>query len=130
MNRNLGAAMIGIGLLVASSAQAHAQDSNDTTYAPPRLSPYLNLGVSSSGLSTYPTLVRPLIDDQEAIARQSAEIERLQRQLRSGKTPQKRPGTSREAKIGATNANRFMNYSHYFVPTARETDPRAVTRPW
>jgi hypothetical protein len=70
-----------------------------------------------------------MIDDQEAIARQSAEIDRLQRQLR-GSDAQKRSAGGRDSRPGTSASGRFMNYSHYYVRTPREGETRVSARSW
>lgn len=130
MLKPLSASVLACALCATMGATVCGQDYGSTGYDPPRLSPYLNLGVTTNGLSNYPTLVRPLIDDQEAIARQSAEIDRLHRQLRGGRDGQKRASNSRDTKGTASSAGRFMNYSHYFVPAARDLEARTSTRAW
>ena len=127
--RNRAILIIGFGTLLTSisTATLNAQDPTTQVYASPRVSPYLNLGVSSSGLSTYPTLVRPMIDDQQAIARQSAEIDRLQRQVRGGRDVQARTAKPADARAAASSG-RFMNFSHYYLSSSRETEVRPVRR--
>jgi hypothetical protein len=81
-------------------------------YGTPTVSPYLNLGTTPDGISNYQSLVRPLIDEQEAVARQSAALQRLQRQVRGPREASRGPAT--EPKSRANSPGRFMYYSHYF----------------
>src|SRR4051812_42151898 len=70
----------------------------------PTVSPYLNLLQSNSqGLSNYQTLVKPMIDQQNAIQRQGNSIQRLQQQV----SPGSGPGGAR----GTGHTTRFQNYS-------------------
>lgn len=68
------------------------------------VSPYLNLGTTSSGVSNYQTLVRPLIEEREALRRQWAALEQINQDLRGKSAPPLRQ----------PNAGHFMHYSHYF----------------
>lgn len=84
-------------------------------YAPaesrPTVSPYLNLGVTPSGLSNYQSLVRPLIEERDSLNRQRAELEQLNRQVRHGRVAE--PGRlGNGARLGSSV--RFLHYSHYF----------------
>jgi hypothetical protein len=81
----------------------------------PAVSPYLNLGINANGMSNYQTLVRPLIAEREAIERQSAALDRINRQIQGAAAT----GDWREVeKISRSarpqNGVRFMHYSHYF----------------
>ena len=128
MLKSFRVGLVACGVLIAMSETVFSQESATTPYTSPRVSPYLNLGVNASGLSTYPTLVRPMIDDQDAIARQSAEIDRLERQLRSGRGAQNRGAASRDSKGTGGGPARFMNYSHYFSAGARDSELRTANR--
>ena len=72
--------------------------------ARPTVSPYLNLGTTSSGVSNYQTLVRPLIEEREALRRQWAALEQINQDLRGKSAPPLRQ----------PNAGHFMHYSHYY----------------
>jgi hypothetical protein len=83
--------------------------------ARPPVSPYLNLGDNANGITTYQTLVRPLIAEREAIERQSDALDRLNRQLQGAAAT----GDWREVEKISRRARpqrgvRFMDYSHYF----------------
>jgi len=78
------------------------------------VSPYLNLGVNSNGLSNYSSLVRPLLNQRERLARQTLTRQRLSaspRNLRDGHLARDAPP---EEETGPRVSGRFMNYSHYF----------------
>ncbi len=80
----------------------------------PTVSPYLTLGVNSNGLSNYQTLVRPLLNQREAMTRQVSNAQKVQQQSRE--TSQGRLAEEMEPRDsrGRGAAGRFMNYSHYF----------------
>lgn len=84
-------------------------------YSRPPVSPYVNLGVNANGLSNYQTLVRPLVEEREAIERQGAALDRLNQRMRgAGAT-----GDWRDLEEAAQGARRqtgvrFMHYSHYY----------------
>jgi hypothetical protein len=115
-------------MLWAAATAARAQGPSTANFAAPSVSPYLNLGVTATGMSNYSTLVRPMLDDQEALVQQGAEIQRLQRQLRGGDAPRRSGSAVRDAKAGASNSGRFMYFSHYFVPGGGVADDRAGGR--
>jgi hypothetical protein len=83
------------------------------SYSNPPVSPYVNLGVNSNGISNYQTFVRPLIEERRAIEQQSAAIEQLNERTRpaaSGRTRREIAGRGPDYRP----AVRFMDYSHYF----------------
>ena len=77
----------------------------------PTVSPYLNLGVNSNGLSNYQTLVRPLLNQREAMARQTTTAEKRGPQSRDGRLVQ---GAEPRDPNERSGGGRFMNYSHYY----------------
>ena len=82
---------------------------------PPTVSPYLNLlGPNQAVVTSYQTLVRPMIDERDAMARQSANIQQIQQQRRSQATGKQPPQNER-----TMQAARFLNYSHYYGETRR-----------
>jgi hypothetical protein len=83
---------------------------NSPTYTPPAVSPYLNLGVNANGLSNYQTLVKPMMDEQDSLQRQSANLQKLQRQVRDSQGRRDSSGNN----DGRQPQSRFMNYSHYY----------------
>lgn len=81
----------------------------------PTVSPYLNLLNNNNQFSTvtsYQSLVKPLIDQQSAINRQGNSLQQLQQQVNS----QRAPGGAGGRATGHTTY--FMNYSHFY-PTKR-----------
>ena len=86
----------------------------------PSISPYLGLDMleSSGGLPNYYTRVLPQIEQQAANQAQSAELRRLQQQVRLANAP----GTisnNRNGGVPTTGySSQFMNNGGYF-PTAR-----------
>ncbi len=81
----------------------------------PTVSPYLNLLNNNNQLNSVPnyqSLVRPLVDQQDAIRRQGNSLQRLQSQVNSTFSPTA-SGSGRG--ISATgHTSYFMNNSHYF----------------
>ena len=92
-------------------AQGFAAGRSDSPYGP-TTSPYLNLLQNNdpfNQVSSYNTLVRPLVEQNNAIQRQSNTINRLQQQVGSG------VGAGGTRSTGTTgHASYFMNYSHFF----------------
>lgn len=91
--------------LAAKSAYA-------ATESRPTVSPYLNLGTSTNGLSNYQTLVRPLIEEREVLNRQWAELERLNSRVTGAPLPRQPNRLGNGGRAGT--AVRYMHYSHYF----------------
>ena len=92
-----------------------ARPYSTAAYSKLPVSPYVNLGFNANGLSNYQTLVRPLIEEREALGRQSAALERLNQQMRGVRTAGFRhdvEGTAQPAR--RRSGVRFMYYSHYF----------------
>jgi hypothetical protein len=84
-------------------------------YGNPAVSPYLNLGVNQNGLSNYQTLVKPMIDEREALSRQAINIQKLQQQIKQTQDANKRVDRKRgDGSSSAQPTARFMHYSHYF----------------
>jgi hypothetical protein len=84
---------------------------SDSPYGP-TTSPYLNLLQNNNPLnqvSSYNTLVRPLVDQGNAINRQGASLNRLQQQANSG------VGAGGSRSGGTTgHGSHFMYYSHFY----------------
>jgi hypothetical protein len=97
-----------VALAAFSAQQAHAQRYQGSSDNPigPTVSPYLNLLSSDSfGITNYQSLVRPLVQQGNAINRQGGAINRLQQQM----------SAPRGGYGGATgHATFFMNYSHFY----------------
>jgi hypothetical protein len=69
----------------------------------PTVSPYLNLlNINSQGFSSYQTMVKPIVDQQNALQRQGSAIQRLQNQAGGGGR-------------ATGHATYFMNYSHFYT---------------
>lgn len=94
--------------------QQNVQPYFSASYASPPVSPYVNLGFNSNGVSNYQTLVRPLIDDRAALWRQSVELEQLNQQVRGVGGGNRRDVGAARSRTGAQSGVRFMHYSHYF----------------
>ena len=97
-------------LLGAEVAQAQYTGRADSPYGP-TTSPYLNLLQNNNQfnpVSTYNTLVKPIVDQNNAINRQGASLNRLQGQVNSGLPT----GTTGRGSTG--HASYFMNYSHFY----------------
>jgi hypothetical protein len=78
----------------------------------PVVSPFLNLGYNTNGLSNYQSLVKPMIDERSDLMRQSANLQQLQRQVRNGQGVE--DPTSRGRGARSQGAVRFMHYSHFY----------------
>ena len=75
----------------------------------PTVSPYLNLlNNPNAGVTSYQTLVRPMIDERDAIARQAVSVGQLQQQQRRQSSGKRSPLDDR------VQAARFLNFSHYY----------------
>lgn len=104
--------------LLTTSVSVAQQPRRDAYFADPAVaptvSPYLNLGVNGEGNSNYQSLVRPLLEQRAALARQAIATDRDQRQ--QGRFGSDNAGTgSRHKDVrSGQSARRFMNYSHYF----------------
>lgn len=115
-----------VALIVLSSAvaQAHAQVGatynpgprqirdyyNQTSMPSPAVSPYLNLGVNPNGLSNYQTLVRPMINDRDALRAQAGGMQVMPQPGRARVASQTRNASDAKPRPNA----RFMHYSHFF----------------
>jgi hypothetical protein len=104
--------LLAIAAATPSSARAQLPGGHSDNPNGPTVSPYMNLLQNNNqlnGLPTYQSLVKPLVDQQNAIQRQGNSLQRLQQQVSSGASPN--GGGS-----GATgHATRFMNYSHFYT---------------
>jgi len=80
----------------------------------PTVSPYLNLLQGNNGITNYQSLVRPLIDQGNAIDRQASSIYQQGNSIRGLQQAQSYgAGGGR----GTGHTSYFMNFSHYY-PTA------------
>ncbi|HEV3138235.1 MAG TPA: hypothetical protein VGZ26_10025 [Pirellulales bacterium] len=78
----------------------------------PTVSPYMNLLQNNNQFNqvpNYQSLVKPLLDQQNAIQRQGAGLQRLQQQVSSGGS-----GAGGGGGRGTGHVTSFMNYSHFF----------------
>jgi hypothetical protein len=104
-----------IVLMCASAGSAQAQLSGyyqgrGDNPVGPTVSPYLNLLQSNSlGITNYQSLVKPLIDQGNAINRQGNSLNRIQQQIN---TPSAYGGAGGSSGTGHTTF--FMNYSHFY----------------
>lgn len=108
MRRILALAVLAAAALSAHEAQAQRYQGSSDNPIGPTVSPYLNLLNSNDfGVTNYQSLVRPLVQQGNALNRQAGAINRLQQQM---STPRGYGGAT-----GATgHATFFMNYGHYY----------------
>ena len=102
--------------LLAAPSSAFAQY-NAGTYSGrsdnpngPTVSPYLNLLNNNNqlnGVPNYQSLVRPLLDQQNAIQRQGSSLQRLQQQVNT-------QGGGSGAGRSTGHSTSFMYYSHFY----------------
>jgi hypothetical protein len=128
MRRTTAILMISCGgLWLAMSLPARAQNwnaynsaaiqnrYNSPYYTPSAVSPYLNLGVNPNGLSNYQTLVKPMLDEREALTRQSVNLQQLRQQMTETREWQDSTEADRRNYHGQPQpAVRRMYYSHFF----------------
>jgi hypothetical protein len=109
--------LLGAVIVLSSADAALAQYTGraDSPYGP-TTSPYLNLLQNNNQFnqaSAYNTLVKPIVDQNNALNRQGASINRLQSQVNSGMAAPNTGGGR-----GATgHTSYFMNYSHFYGRT-------------
>jgi hypothetical protein len=107
----------------AASAQAQGfggyyQGRGDNPVGP-TVSPYLNLLQSTQfGVTNYQSLVRPLIDQGNAINRQGNSLNRIQQQINSPSAGGSGYGGAPNSR-GTGHTTFFMNYSHFYQQPAR-----------
>lgn len=78
-------------------------------YSQPTVSPYLNLlNNPNPGVTNYQSLVRPMLDERDAVARQDAKSQQVPQSQRRNQTAGKRSPDDR------SQAARFLDYSHYY----------------
>jgi hypothetical protein len=124
----LFAAAATILLLQAAPAQAQINRSpysrnnqaaynivRDNTLRRPTVSPYLNLvdPARSPFTTPYHSLVRPLLEQEEATRRQQVQLQQVQQQLLQSeqrRTSRDQPGGIR----GTGHATFYQNYSHFY----------------
>ena len=99
-----------IVLASADAALAQYTGRSDSPYGP-TTSPYLNLLQNNNQfnpVSTYNTLVKPIVDQNNAINRQGSNLNRLQGQVNSGASASSGGGNA------TGHSSFFMNYSHFY----------------
>ncbi len=96
-----------VALAVPRSAVAQAYSGRSDNPNGPTVSPYLNLLQNNplSPVTNYQSLVKPLINQGNAIQRQGNSLSRLQQQMYSG---------AAGGGMGTGHRSFFMNYSHYY----------------
>jgi hypothetical protein len=118
MIRRLLFSLVVFACFAAGSRLAEAQNYRGTSDNPigPTVSPYLNLINSNQfGTTNYQSLVRPLVQQGNAINRQGGELNRLQQQVTS-----QRAATGQYAPSATGHVTFFMNTSHFYpVPQDR-----------
>lgn len=85
---------------------------NQSVYSSPTVSPYVNLGINTNGISNYQSLVKPMIDDREAIRVNADTLQQLRQQMRDSREPK---GGSPGTRVPLNS--RFMHYSHFYGST-------------
>jgi hypothetical protein len=117
-------ACCGLWLQMASLGMAQNRDAfgpaapqgrdayNRPTYANATVSPYLNLGVYPNGLSSYQTLVKPMIDQREALRLQMDDRQQPRQHARDARDL-KNPRVS-DSSSSTQPVVRFMHYSHFY----------------
>jgi hypothetical protein len=114
MTRYLALALLFGVALVASTRPAMAQSYRGSSDNPvgPTVSPYLNLLSNNQfGVTNYQSLVRPLVQQGNAINRQGSELNRLQQQVGA---QQRAAGAGGYGGSATGHATFFMNYSHFY----------------
>jgi len=112
MLRRLLLTLMVLACFAAGSRLAGAQNYRGTSDNPigPTVSPYLNLTNSNQfGTTNYQSLVRPLVQQGNAINRQGGELNRLQQQVTS-----QRAASGQYPPSATGHVTFFMNYSHYY----------------
>jgi hypothetical protein len=115
----------GLGLSMTSPARAQNWNAYNSAaiqnryssayYTTSAVSPYLNLGVNPNGLSTYQTLVKPMLDEREALSRQSVNLPQLRQQMTESRDWQDSAEADRRNSRGQPQpAVRRMYYSHFY----------------
>lgn len=111
MIRRVLFSLVVVLLLAAGSQRAEAQGnyrgSSDNPVGP-TVSPYLNLLQNDQfGVTNYQSLVKPLVQQGNAINRQGNELRNIQQQIST-------PRGGGYSGSGTGHATFFMNYSHYY----------------
>jgi len=119
MGKFIVAAALSLAIVSLTAATSMAQQPTGNSYfanigPAPTVSPYLNLGVNEYGISNYPSLVRPLLNQRDAQAKQAMAIERARIQSRGRDG---RPTSGGGYEQNDRRPSHFMSYSHYYGGT-------------
>jgi hypothetical protein len=119
MRKLAAAAAFSLVVVCVTTATSMAQQPSGNSYfanvgPAPTVSPYLNLGVNEYGISNYPSLVRPLLNQRDAQARQALATARARIQSH-GRDAQSSGGAGNEQ--SNRRPGHFMSYSHYYGGT-------------
>lgn len=85
---------------------------NRPVYTNATVSPYVNLAVYPNGLSSYQTLVKPMIDQQQALQAQMDDRQQPRQQARDTRNLKNQPATN--SNTSTQPVVRFMHYSHFY----------------
>jgi len=97
------AAVVALVMPQVAMAQYYGAGGHSDNPNGPTVSPYLNLlQINSQGFNSYQTMVKPIVDQQNALQRQGSAIQRLQNQASGGGR-------------ATGHATYFMNYSHFYA---------------
>lgn len=110
---------LSLAVVCVTTATSVGQQPNGNSYfanvgPAPTVSPYLNLGVNEYGISNYPSLVRPLLNQRDAQAKQAMAMARARVQSHGRDA---RPGNGAGDEQNNRRASHFMSYSHYYGGT-------------
>jgi hypothetical protein len=106
-------AVLALVFVLGLAGQAHAQrlyQGTSDNPVGPTVSPYLNLLQNNSfGITNYQSLVRPLVQQGNAINRQGSQLNNLQRQISA-------PSSGGRGGYGSATGHVtfFMNNSHFY----------------
>jgi hypothetical protein len=79
----------------------------------PTVSPYLNLlQTNSQGFNSYQTMVKPIVDQQNALQRQGSALQNLQQQVNQ-------QSSNRNVRGSTGHTSYFMNYGHFYPARTR-----------
>lgn len=106
-----------ISLLTLETLPALAQQPGRADdYSPaapaPTVSPYVNLGFNTNGLSNYQSLIRPMLDSREAATHRTTRIHPARTNVRGASQRREIQGPAGPPESSVSQ--RFLNYSHYY----------------
>lgn len=79
----------------------------------PTVSPYLNLLTRNQfGISTYHSIVRPMMEQREQSRQQSSQIQRMQQQMQESQLAQRQQAAAGLRPTGHPTG--YMNYMQYY----------------